>query len=145
MLLWRAGGMMLVGMALYRLGVLAAARPAAWYRRMVLAGLSSGLPLAAAGTAYKIHAGFDWERAMFVGGLFNYVGSIGVFLAYFALVMLTVKAGRLPGLRNRLAAVGRMALTHVHEAAAHAGVSRRSSRSRARTYGHEQTRKTAGP
>ena len=112
MLLWRAGGMMLVGMALYKLGVVAAARSAAFYRRMVVVGLCAGLPLAAAGTAYTIHVGFAWDRAMFVGGLFNHVGSIGVFLGYIGLVMLMVKAGRLPGLQKRLAATGRMALTN---------------------------------
>ncbi len=112
MLLWRAGGMMLVGMALYKLGVLAAERSAAFYRRLVAAGLCTGLPLAAFGTVYKIHVDFVWERAMFFGGLFNYVGSIGVCLGYLGLVMLVVKGGRLPGLQARLAATGRMALTN---------------------------------
>ena len=112
MLLWRAGGMMLVGMALYRLGVVTAARSAAFYRRMVIVGLAAGLPLAAAGTAHKIHVDFAWDRAMLQGGLFNYVGSIGVFLGYLGLVMLIVKGGRLPRLQKRLAAAGRMALTN---------------------------------
>jgi len=112
MLLWRAGGMMLVGMALYKLGVLSAERSAAFYRRLAVAGLVAGLPLAAAGTAYKIHVDFAWDRAMFQGGLFNYVGSIGVFLGYLGLVILMVKGGRLPRLQQRLAAAGRMALTN---------------------------------
>lgn len=112
MLLWRAGGMMLVGMALYKLGVVTARRSTAFYRRMVYAGLAAGLPLAAAGTAYKIHVDFAWDRTMFQGGLFNYVGSIGVFLGYLGLVMLVVKGGRLPRLQQRLAATGRMALTN---------------------------------
>ena len=112
MLLWRAGGMMLVGMALYKFGVVTAKRSSAFYRRMVVVGLAAGLPLAAAGVAYKIHVGFAWDRAMFQGGLFNYVGSIGVFLSYLGLVMLMVKGGRLPRLQQRLAATGRMALTN---------------------------------
>lgn len=112
MLLWRAGGMMLVGMALYKFGVVTAQRSSAFYRRMVVAGLAAGLPLAAAGVWYKIHVGFAWDRAMFQGGLFNYVGSIGVFLGYLGLVMLMVKNGRLPRLQQRLAATGRMALTN---------------------------------
>ncbi len=111
-LLWRAGGLMLVGMALYKLGVLAAARPASFYRRMAVVGISAGLPLAAAGVAYKLHHGFSWEKAMFQGELFNYVGSIGVFLGYVALVMLAVQGRWLPGLQKRLAATGRMALTN---------------------------------
>lgn len=104
--------MMLVGMALYGMGVLGAKRSAAFYRRLVAVGLCAGLPLAAFGTVYKIHMDFAWERAMFVGGLFNYVGSVGVCLGYLGLVMLVVKGGRLPGLQARLAATGRMALTN---------------------------------
>ena len=104
--LWRAGGLMLVGMALYRLGVLAASRSAAFYRRMAVIGLAAGLPLAAAGVAYKLHHEFAFEKAMFQGALFNYVGSVGVFLGYVALVMLAVQRGWFPGLQQRLAATG---------------------------------------
>ena len=110
--LWRAGGLMLVGMALYRLGVLTAARPAAFYRRMALYGLGFGLPPAAIATTFRIRTGLAWEEAMFYGELLNYIGSIGVFLGYVALVMLMVKGEWLPGIRRRLAAAGRMALTN---------------------------------
>ncbi len=112
LLLWRAGGLMLVGMALYRLGVLATDRSPAFYRRVAVVGIGAGLPLSAAGIAYKLHHGFAWEKAMFQGELFNYVGSIGVFLGYVALVMLAVQGGWLPGLQKRLTATGRMALTN---------------------------------
>jgi len=110
--LWRAGGLMLVGMALYKLGVLAARRSAAFYRRMVVIGIGCGLPLSAAGVAYKLHHDFAWETTLFQGALFNYVGSIGIFLGYVGLVMLIVKSGWLPRVQKRLAAVGRMALTN---------------------------------
>ncbi len=110
--LWRAGGLMLVGMALYRLGVLAASRPPAFYRRMAVVGLAAGLPLAAGGVAYKLYHDFAFEKTMFQGTLFNYVGSVGVCLGYLALVMLAVQSGWLAGLQRRLAATGRMALTN---------------------------------
>ncbi len=110
--LWRAGGLMLVGMALYKLGVLAAQRSRAFYRRMAFVGFGVGLPIAAGGVAYKLSVDFAWERAMFQGSLFNYVGSVGVFLGYVAVVMLAVQGGWLPGLQKRLGAAGRMALTN---------------------------------
>lgn len=110
--LWRAGGLMLVGMALYRLGVLSASRSSAFYRRTAAVGLAAGLPLAAAGIAYNVNAGFSLERSMFQGTLFNYVGSLGVFMGYLALVMLAVQSDLLPRLQRRLAATGRMALTN---------------------------------
>ena len=110
--LWRAGGLMLVGMALYRLGVLSASRSSAFYRRTAAVGLAAGLPLAAVGIAYNVNAGFSLERSMFQGTLFNYVGSLGVFMGYLALVMLAVQSDLLPRLQRRLAATGRMALTN---------------------------------
>jgi len=109
---WRAGGLMLVGMGLYKLGVLAAARSAVFYRRMAVIGIGAGLPLAAAGAWYKVDQGFAFETVMFQGALFNYVGSVGVFVGYVGLVMLMVQFSRLPELTARLAATGRMALTN---------------------------------
>jgi len=110
--LWRAGGLMLVGMGLYKLGVLAAARSAAFYRRMAVIGIGFGFPLAVAGAWYKLDQDFAFETVMFQGALFNYVGSVGVFLGYVGLVMLMIQFGRLPELSARLAATGRMALTN---------------------------------
>ena len=110
--LWRAGGLMLVGMGLFKLGVLAAARSTAFYRRMAIIGIGAGLPLAAAGAAYKLRHDFAFETVMFQGALFNYVGSVGIFLGYVGLVMLMVQFSRLPELTARLAATGRMALTN---------------------------------
>ena len=109
---WRAGGLMLVGMGLYKLGVLAAARSATFYRRMAVIGIGAGLPLAVAGAWYKLDQDFAFETVMFQGALFNYVGSVGVFLGYLGLVMLMVQFSRLPELTARLAATGRMALTN---------------------------------
>ena len=43
--------MMLIGVALYRSGVLGGARSTRFYRRMALLGLSTGLPLSALGLA----------------------------------------------------------------------------------------------
>ena len=111
-LLWRAGGLMLVGMALYRLGVLSASRSASFYRRMAAWGLGLGLPVVAAGVWYNVTSGFAWEQSKLGGSLFNYVGSVGVSLGYVACVMLLVRSGRLGGVQVRLGAVGRMALTN---------------------------------
>ncbi len=110
--LWRAGGLMLVGMGLYRLGVLTGRRSIAFYRRTAVVGLGLGLPLVAAGIVYNVRADFSLEHSMFQGTLFNYVGSLGVFLGYVSVVMLVVQGRRLPRLQQRLAAVGRMALTN---------------------------------
>ena len=103
---------MLVGMALYRLGVVTGARSAAFYRRMAVLGLALGLPLSCWGASIMLRPGVEADQAMFPTLLLNYVGSIGVFLGYVALVMLMVKGGWLTWLRRRLEAAGRMALTN---------------------------------
>ncbi len=109
---WRAGGLMLVGMALYRLGVVTGARSAAFYRRMAVLGLALGLPLSGWGASIMLRPGVEADQAMFPPLLLNYIGSAGVFLGYVALVMLMVKGGWLTSLRRRLEAAGRMALTN---------------------------------
>ena len=110
--LWRSGGLMLVGMGLYKLGVLSARSSPAFYRRMAAAGFALGLPIVVAGVIFNTRHDFAFESSMFQGQMFNYVGSIGVFLGYLALVMLAVQNGWLPALQRRLQAAGRMALSN---------------------------------
>ena len=109
---WRAGGLMLVGMALYHWGVLSAARSQAFYRRAVLVGLGLGLPVVMYGVVWNERAGWTLEASRFHGIQFNYWGSLLVSLGYLGVVMLLCQSEAFGALKRRLAAVGRMALTN---------------------------------
>ena len=109
---WRAGGLMLVGMALFQWGVLSAARSPAFYRRAVLAGFGLGLPLVVYGVAWNDRAGWSLEASRFQGMQFNYWGSLLVSFGYLGVVMLLCQSDAFEGAKRRLAAVGRMALTN---------------------------------
>ena len=110
--LWRSGGLMLVGMGLYKLGVLSARSSPAFYRRMASLGFALGLPVVLLGVLYNTRNDFVFEYSMFHGQMFNYAGSIGVFLGYVGLVMLAVQNGWFSALQRRLQAAGRMAFTN---------------------------------
>jgi len=109
---WRAGGLMLIGMALYKLGVLGGLRSAAAYRRLATVGLVVGLPLVGWGIVHNLRDGWTLAGSMYLGWQYNYWGSLGVALGYIGLVGLVVRTGALPALRARLAAAGRMAFTN---------------------------------
>ena len=109
---WFCAGLMLIGMALYRWGILSAARDDRFYARLAAMGLLAGLPLVAFGAWWNFAGDWAWQRSMFFGSLFNTWGCIPVALGYLGLVMLAVRRGFLPGLQARLAAVGRMAFTN---------------------------------
>ena len=85
--LWRAAGMMLLGMGLMKLGVLSARRSARWYAVTMAVGLLLGLPL-----CYLAHSGmraheFDFIHRFMVDNQFNYWGSVLVALGYVGAVM----------------------------------------------------------
>ncbi len=106
----RAVGMMLIGVALYRNGVITGDRPTSFYRRMARTGLGVGLPLAALGLAWVAARDFSPDVA-FVGTIPNTVGTAPAVLGYTALIVLWNR--RPPtDLHRRLCSVGRMALTN---------------------------------
>jgi uncharacterized protein len=109
--LWRVSGMMLIGMALLKLGVLGADRSRRVYITMAL-GAVAGLAMAAYGVREKF--AHDWEPlyAFFIGPLYNYWGSILVSLGYIGLVMLICRAGSLRRFTRPFAAAGRMAFSN---------------------------------
>jgi uncharacterized protein len=108
----RAGGLMLLGMALMQLGVFAATRSYRFYALLAVAGYGLGFPIVGFGVHDNITHNFDQVHQFIVGGQFNYLGSLLVALGHVGLVMLICKAGLLRGLTARLAAVGRMALSN---------------------------------
>jgi len=110
--LWRIGALMLIGMALMKLGVLSGERPVSFYRKMMIIGYLVGLPLTIFSAIDANAHQFDPLHAMRVGGIANYWGSAIVAFGHIGLLMLVVKTGALQRLMARFAAVGRMALTN---------------------------------
>jgi uncharacterized protein len=110
--LWRAGGLMLIGMALFKLDVFGARRTRAFYALLAAIGVLGGLPIVAYGIHLDIAARWDMRFSEFFGDQFNYWGSLPVALGYTGLVMLLCGSDALKGLGRRLEAVGRMAFTN---------------------------------
>ena len=106
----RALGLILIGAGLYRTGFISGGLPARTYRLTATTGLAVGLPLAAAGVV--ITAMNDYSREVaFIGQIPNTLGTIPSSLGYMSLFILW--NGRADSwLKQRLRAVGRMALTN---------------------------------
>jgi uncharacterized protein len=109
---WRVSALMLLGMALHKAGVFKAARSTRFYATMLVAGATLGGGLVGGGVLINHANDFDPVAFFGVVGWFNYLGSIGVALAWVAVVMLLCKSGAVGWLRHALASVGRMALTN---------------------------------
>ncbi len=109
---WRILSMMLLGMALFKRGVLSATRSAATYLAMVVIGFAVGLPLIWIGVQRNLAADFDFIAAQFHNSHFNYFGSVFVSLGWIGVIMLLCRSGALHWLAASLGAVGRMAFTN---------------------------------
>ena len=109
---WRTTGMMLLGIILFRKGVLSADKSIKYYKKMILAGFVPGLILSIYGLnqAYD----FDWSGAyvMNIGANYKLVSGVFMAIGYIGLVMWFFKKGILKNLQNRLQATGRMAFTN---------------------------------
>lgn len=103
--------MMLLGMGLFKLGILHGERKAGFYALMALIGYGVGIPVNWFETTSYIHDNFSVlsfyknQQTYDLGRLFTTMGHVGV-------VMLCTKTRFMGFLKRGLAAVGRMALTN---------------------------------
>jgi uncharacterized protein len=109
---WRVTGLMLVGMALFKLRFFTARRPAAQYWAMIAVAACVGIPVTLYGTHRDFANGWDFRYSFFYGAQFNYWASILVSLGWVGLMILASRAAPLLAITRRLAAVGRMAFTN---------------------------------
>jgi uncharacterized protein len=109
---WRTGGIILIGMALYKLGVFSAARSKGFYAALVAIGALVGVPVIMYGAHRNIEAAWDVTYSFYLGGLYNYWASLLVALGWVGLVMLLCKSDVLGFAKRVLAAAGQMALTN---------------------------------
>ena len=103
--------MMLVGMGLFKLGVLQGDRPLAFYLRMAFIGYGIGIPINALSVYGMIDSNFE-PIAAWLWNAPHHLGRVSVALGHVAVLIMLVKQGRLEWLTDRLAAVGQMALSN---------------------------------
>jgi uncharacterized protein len=108
-LFWQMTGLMLIGMALFRLGVLSAARSRSFYRALGAFGFGGGVLLISLGLWRSFATKWDLLDYVLVSQELRYWGNLLVALGWVALVMLLCQRGWRLG---SVAAVGRMALTN---------------------------------
>jgi len=111
-LIWRTMALMLLGMGLMKAGVFTAQRSPGFYRNWIIFGFGLGLPVIAFGIREWSRHDYDFIASFLYVGHYNYFASVLVSVGFVGLVIRMCQTGRLAGLRARLAAVGRMALSN---------------------------------
>ncbi len=108
---WDVLAMMLLGMALFKMGVITAELKTRSYLLMILIGYGIGIPI----NYYESNILLENEFSIlsfYQSGLTYPFGRIAMSFGHIGLVMIFCKLNILGFLRNALAAVGRMALTN---------------------------------
>jgi uncharacterized protein len=104
-------GMMLIGMAFLKLGIITGERSNRFYLLMMLFGYGIGLGVNAYETRLLLNSNFEtlaWEQAGMTYGF----GRVAMTFGHIGFWMIICSNGWLRWLTDRLAAVGRMALTN---------------------------------
>jgi uncharacterized protein len=109
--LWRCGGMMLLGMALYKAGFLEGRWSARTYATVAMLCLAIGLSMAAIGVSGLERVRFAMPQRS-TAEVWNYVGAVFASIGYAAALLLLIRQEAVAGFRRRLAAVGQMALSN---------------------------------
>ncbi len=103
--------MMLIGMALFRTGVLTLAQPSRVYWLMLLIGYSVGLSVNYWETRTIIDSGFAVFAYLQTDVTYD-IGRVAMTMGHVGLLLLFCRSGYLSWLRNSLASVGRMAFSN---------------------------------
>lgn len=109
---WRVSGLMLLGMALFKLGVFGGQRSPRFYGALIAVALLVGVPVIGYGIQRNFATGWQAPDYFFLGTQFNYWASLPVSLGWVGVVMLACRWPNLAAVTRRLAAVGRTAFSN---------------------------------
>lgn len=108
---WRAAGLMLLGMALYRWGLINSQLGIKTYQRMACLGLVSGFVLIGIGIGSNQAHSWSVQYSMFIGNQFNYWGSILVAIGYVGLLAIAIQGSWWRPGQIVLASMGKVTLS----------------------------------
>jgi len=103
--------LMLIGMALFKLGVLQGERPTGFYLRLAAAGYGFGIAVNSLSTYGMITSNFDIVATAFWNVPYE-LGRVAVALGHASVLILLAKGARMRWLTDRLASVGQMAFSN---------------------------------
>jgi uncharacterized protein len=110
--MWRAGGLMLIGMAFFKWGFLTAERKDEFYKKGLTISMIAGLVFIVFGLIRNFQEDFIMEYSFFIGPQFNYWGSLFLSFAFICIIMLLSKRNIKNWLYKSLAGVGRTAFSN---------------------------------
>ncbi|MAV14018.1 MAG: hypothetical protein CMC28_03725 [Flavobacteriaceae bacterium] len=109
---WRTTSLMLLGMILYRKGILSANKSISYYSKMILVGFGIGLIISLIGLNQSYDSGWPGPYVMSIGANYKLISGVFIAIGYIGFVMWCFKKGVFKKLQNRLQAAGRMAFTN---------------------------------
>jgi len=110
-LLWDVLFPMLLGMALFKGGILSAERSAAFYAKLSFCGYLLGIPVLSYATQLVVDSNWDLWTEPWLTAIYEY-GRLTVGLGHLGLILLIYKLGWLRPITFLLSKVGQMALTN---------------------------------
>ena len=109
---WRTTSLMLLGMILYRKGILSANKSISYYTKMILIGFGIGLIISLIGLNQSYDSGWSGAYVMSIGANYKLISGVFIAIGYIGFVMWCFKKGVFKKLQNRLQSAGRMAFTN---------------------------------
>ena len=109
---WRTTSLMLLGMILYRKGILSANKSISYYSKMILIGFGIGLIISLIGLNQSYDSGWSGAYVMSIGANYKLISGVFIAIGYIGFVMWCFKKGVFKKLQNRLQSAGRMAFTN---------------------------------
>ena len=109
--LWDIFLMMVLGMALFKLGILQGERSLSFYKKLAAVSFAIGLSVNFIELYLFTSSGFDYRYSRVFLSSYD-LGRLGMALGYISVVNIVIKADVLKVVRQKLQNVGRMALTN---------------------------------
>ena len=109
---WRTTSLMLLGMILYRKGILSADKSVKYYKNMMLTGFGIGLIISIIGLNQAYDSEWLGAYVMNIGANYKFVSGLFMAIGYIGFVLWCYKIGIFKKLQERLQATGRMAFTN---------------------------------